>query len=140
MFGSTSKELTDEFIMFMRTEFEMSMIGELNFFLGLHYKHISSGLFQSQSKYAHNLVKKFGLRNGKIAGTPMSATLRITKDEKGKSVHQHEYRSMISGLLYVMASRPDIAYSVGVCARYQVNPKESYKNTVKLVLKYVNTL
>lgn len=67
----------------------------------------------------------------------MSTTLKITKDEKRKSI-DHVYGTMIGGLLYMIASRPDIAYSVGGYARQQVDPKESHKKTVKRVLRYVN--
>lgn len=62
-------------------------------------------IFLSQAKYAHNLVKKFGLESRKTAITLMNKTLKITKDEKGKSVNQHEYRNMISDYLYVTASQ-----------------------------------
>lgn len=68
----------------------------------------------------------------------MSLTLKITIDEKGKSVDQHEYRSMISVLLYLTASRPNITFSVGVCARDQADPKDSNKKAIKHILRYVN--
>lgn len=69
MFGSTWKELTDEFIISMQIEFEIGMVGELTFFLGLQIKHMKEGIFWSQSNYAHNLVKKFGMDNGKTMRT-----------------------------------------------------------------------
>lgn len=84
----------------------------------------------SHAKYAQNLIKKFGLENGKTVRTPVSIILKITRDEKGKSVDQYEYWSMIGGLLYLAASRPDIAYSVGVCARYQSDPNELHEKEV----------
>ena len=95
--------------------------------------------FFSQSKYAKNLVKKFGLESASFVRTPMSPNVKLTVDLLGKSVDPSLYRSMIGSLLYLTASRPDISYSVGMCARYQANPKESHITTVKPTIKYVKT-
>jgi hypothetical protein len=122
----------------MKQEFEMSMIGELNYFLGLQVKQTAEGIFISQSKYAKDLVKRFGL-NGKSRGrTPMSTSVKISSDLVGKLVDPSLYRSMIGSLMYLTASRPDIAFSVGVCARFQANPKESHITAVKGIIRYVN--
>jgi hypothetical protein len=94
-------------------------------------------LFISQSKYARDLVKKFDLETANIAKTPMSTTAKIARDGEGKAVDQTYYRSMIGSLLYLTASRPDIAYSVGVCARYQAEPKESHVEAAKRIIRYV---
>ena len=118
IFGSTKEELAHNFSKFMQAEFEMSMIGELNHFLGLQIYQQESSIFLSQSKYARNLVKKFGLEFASSFRTPMSSNVRLTVDFLGKSVDSSLYRSMIGSLLYLTASRPDISYSVGVCARY----------------------
>ena len=69
----------------------------------------------------------------------MSPNVKLTVDLLGKSIDSSLYRSMIGSLLYLTASRPDISYSVGVCARYQANPKESHMITLKRVIKYVKT-
>ena len=123
----------------MQAEFEMSMIGELTHFLGLQICQQDSGIFLSQSKYAKNLVKKFGLESASSIRTPMSPNVKLTVDLLGKSVDPSLYRSMIGSLLYLTASRPDISYSVGVCARYQANPKESHMTALKRIKKYVKT-
>ena len=102
----------------MQAKFEMSMIGELNHFLGLQICQQESGLFLSQSKYAKNLVKKFGMKSASSIRTPISPNVKLIVDLLGKSVDSFLYRSMIGSLLYCITSRPDISYSVGVCARY----------------------
>ena len=99
---------------------------------------MEDGTFVSQSKYAKNLVKKFGLKSSKTAKTPMSTTTKLTKDENGAKVDPTLYRSMIGSLLYLTASRPDLCYSVGVCARYQGNPMESHVKAVKRIIIYVH--
>ncbi|KAI3450426.1 hypothetical protein Pfo_007091 [Paulownia fortunei] len=134
VFGSTSKHNVDEFVKQMSEEFEMSMVGELNYFLGLQIKQLDDGIFISQSKYARNLVKKFGLKNTKHIRTPMGTNDRLSKDDVGTSL----YRSMIGSLLYLTPSRPDICFSVGVCARYQCDPKESHLKASKQIIRYVN--
>ena len=66
----------------------------------------------------------------------MSPNVKLIVDLLGKSVDHSLYRSMIGSLLYLTASRPDISYSVRVCARYQANPKESHLIAVKRIIKY----
>jgi hypothetical protein len=84
------------------------------------------------------MVKRFGLDGKSRACTPMSTSVKISSDLVGKSVDPSLYRSMIGSLLYLTASRPDIAFSVGVCARFQANPKESHLTVVKRIIRYVN--
>ena len=123
----------------MQAEFEMSMIGELNQFLGLQIRQQKSCIFISQSKCAKNLMKKFELESASPIRTPMSPNVKFIVDLLGKSVYSSLYRSMIGGLLYLTASRLDISYSVGVCARYRANPKESYMIALKIIIKYVKS-
>ena len=84
-------------------------------------------------------MKKFGLEFASFVRTPISSNVKLTVDLLGKSVDSSLYRSMIGSLLYLTASRPDISYSVGVCARYQANPKESHMIALKRIIKYVKT-
>ena len=76
-------------------------------------------------------MKKFGLESSSSVRTPMSLNIKLTVDLLGKNVDSSLYRSMIGSLLYLTASRPDISCSVGVCARYQANPKESHMIALK---------
>ena len=84
-------------------------------------------------------MKKFGLESASFVRTPMSPTVKIIVDLLGKSVDSFLYRSMIGSLLYLTTSRPDISYSVGVCARYQANSKESHMIALKRIIKHVKT-
>ena len=74
----------------------------------------------------------------KAAKTPMSSTLSLDQDKTGTSVNQKEYRGMIGSLLYLTASRPDIMFSVCMCARFQADPKESHLVAVKRIFRYLN--
>ena len=124
----------------MQAEFEMSMIKELTHFLGLRIRQQDSCIVLSQSKYAKNLVKKFGLESASSVRTPMSPNVKLTVDLLGKSIDSSLYRSMVGSILYLTANRPDISYSVGVCARYQANPKESHMIALKRIIKYVKAI
>ena len=139
IFGLTKDELAHSFSKLMQAKFKMSMIGELNHFLGLQIHQQELGIFISQSKYAINLVKKFGLESASSVRTLISQNVKLTIDLLGKSVDSSLYKSMVASLLYLTARRPDISYSVRVCARYQANPKESYMIALKRIIKYVKT-
>ena len=115
----------------------MSLMGELTFFLGLQIKQTQEEIFINQAKYAKELLKKFGMESSKEIGTPMNSTSKLDKDEKGKSIDQKLYRGMIGSLLYLTASRPDILFSVCMCARFQSNPKESHLLAVKRIIRYL---
>ncbi|GJR45098.1 retrovirus-related pol polyprotein from transposon TNT 1-94 [Tanacetum coccineum] len=95
IFGSTCQDMCDEFAKIMHDEFEMSMMGELNFFLGLQIKQIEDGIFFNQSKYIKEMLKKFGLEDSKPMKTPMSSDTKLTKDEECESVDSTKYRGMI---------------------------------------------
>jgi hypothetical protein len=69
--------------------------------------------------------------------TPMSTTIALDADEEGEHVNQKEYRSMIGSLLYLTATRPDIQFSVCLCARFQASPRTSHRQTVKCIFRYL---
>ncbi|GJY09317.1 retrovirus-related pol polyprotein from transposon TNT 1-94 [Tanacetum coccineum] len=131
IFGSTNPDFSKRFANLMKNNFEMSMMGELKFFLGLQVHQSPRGIFISQSQYAIELLKKHGLDECVSMSTPM-ATERLDADLQGTPTDQTTYRRMIGGLMYLTASRPDIAFATFVCARYQARPtvkhlKESSK-------------
>nr|GEX20175.1 retrovirus-related Pol polyprotein from transposon TNT 1-94 [Tanacetum cinerariifolium] len=85
IFGSMSQNLCDNFTKIMHDEFEMSMMGELNFFLGLQIKQMEDGIFLNQSKYIKEMLKKFGLEDSKPTKTLMSTKIKLTKDDEADS-------------------------------------------------------
>ncbi|GKC11588.1 retrovirus-related pol polyprotein from transposon TNT 1-94 [Tanacetum coccineum] len=94
IFGSTCQEMCDDFAKFMHDEFEMSMMGELNFFLGLQIKQLEDGIFFNQSKYIKEMLKNFGLEDSKPMKTPISTETKLTKDVEGESVDNTKYRGL----------------------------------------------
>ncbi|KAJ9564972.1 hypothetical protein OSB04_000938 [Centaurea solstitialis] len=135
IFGSTNPKLCEKFELLMKSEYKMSMTGELTFFLGLQIKQSEKGIFINQGKYVHEMLKKFDLTSCTPMKTPMAPPLTLDKDSKGKPVDVTLYRGMIGSLL--TASRPDIMYSTCLCARYQAEPKESHLTAVKRIFRYL---
>nr|GEX90161.1 hypothetical protein [Tanacetum cinerariifolium] len=121
----------------MHEKFQMSAMGELNFFLGLQVLQKKDGIFLSQDKYVDDILKKFGYLDVRSANTLMDKENPWGKDGTGKDVDLHHYRSMIGSLMYLTTSRPDIMFAVCACARHQVTPKECHLHTVKRIFIYL---
>jgi hypothetical protein len=115
----------------------MSMMGELTFFLGIQVKQTKQDTFVHQAKYTKNLMKKFNMTELKPVSTLMSSAASLGPDEDGEAVDQREYRSMIGSLLYLTATRPDIQFAVGLCARFQSSPRSSHRTAVQRVFRYL---
>jgi hypothetical protein len=92
VFGGSSNSLVARFVEDMSREFEMSMMGELQFFLGLQMKQSKEGTFVHQAKYTQDIVRKFKMEDSKPMMTPMSMTTALNADEEGEHVDQKEYR------------------------------------------------
>ncbi|GJZ15453.1 putative ribonuclease H-like domain-containing protein [Tanacetum coccineum] len=137
IFGSTKKELCEEFEKLMKDKFQMSSMGELTFFLGLQVQQKQKGIFISQDKYVHEILKKFNYTDVKSASTPTDLERPLVKDSDAEDVDEHLYRSMIGSLMYLTASRPDIMFAVCACARFQVSPKTSHLLAVKRIFRYL---
>jgi isopentenyldiphosphate isomerase len=100
----------------------MSMMGELTFSLGIQVKQMKQDIFVHQAKYTKDLMKKFNMAELKPMSTPMSTATSLDPDENGEDVDQREYRSMIGSLLYLTMTRPDIQFTVCLCALFQAFP------------------
>jgi hypothetical protein len=96
----------------MENEFQMSMVGELSFFLGIQMKQMKEGIFIHQVKYLKDLMKKFNMAELKPMSTPMSMAAVLDPDKNSEAIDQREYRSMIGSLLYFIVTRPDIQFIV----------------------------
>jgi hypothetical protein len=131
IFSGYSHSLVSRFQEMMESEFQMSMMGELTFFLGIQVKQTKQGTFVHQAKYTKDLMKKFNMAELKPVSTLMSSVASLGPDEDGESVNQREYRSMISSLLYLTATRPNIQFTVGLCARFQSSLHSSHRTTVQ---------
>ncbi|KAJ9557578.1 hypothetical protein OSB04_012192 [Centaurea solstitialis] len=137
IFASTKPEMCQEFENTMKSQFKMSMMGELTFFLGLQVRQRPDGIFINQSKYVHDLLKHFDFGGSNSTATPMPKNFQLNADSSGKPVDQKTYRAIIGSLLYLTASRPDIVFSTGVYAHFQCDPRDSHLTAVKRILRYL---
>ena len=136
IFGSTNTKLCERFSKLMQSRYQMSMMGELSYFLGLQVKQTDDGIFINQSKYTRNLLKKFNMQDSSTTITPMATAIKLDPDQ-GIEVDITNYRGMIGSLLYLTASRPDIMYATCLCARFQANPREPHLIAVKRIFRYL---
>ncbi|GJR68012.1 retrovirus-related pol polyprotein from transposon TNT 1-94 [Tanacetum coccineum] len=118
IFASTNTALCNEFANLMTTKFKMSMMGQMSFFLGLQISQSPRGIFLNQSKYASEIIKKYGLLTSDSVDTPMMEKNNLDEDLQGTLVDATLYRGMIGSLMYLTSSRPDLIYAVCLCARY----------------------
>jgi hypothetical protein len=137
IFGSTNKSFYDEFNKITTDRFEMSMMGVLTFFLGFQIKQAKKETFISQMKYTRDILKKFGMDKAKPIKTPMGTNGHLNLDLGGTSVDQNVYRFMIGFFPYLCASRPDIMFSMCMCARFQATPKDCHLRAVKRIMRYL---
>jgi hypothetical protein len=137
IFGCTNESSIQWFANSMQTEFEMSMIGELSYFLGLQVKQSSAGIFISQEKYLKEMLKKFQMEYSSPVSTPMVVGCKLSKYDISLDVDQRTYRSMIGSLLYITASRPDTMQVVGMVGHYQSAPNQIHLVAIKRIFKYL---
>nr|GEV55629.1 uncharacterized mitochondrial protein AtMg00810-like [Tanacetum cinerariifolium] len=137
LFLQDAEDLCKAFEKLMKDKFQMSSMGELTFFLGLQVKQKPDGIFISQDKYVAEILRKFGLTDGKSTSTPINIDKPLLKDHDGEDVDVHTYISMIGSLMYLTLSRPDIMFAVCACARFQVTPKVSHLHVVKRIFRYL---
>ncbi|GKD87465.1 retrovirus-related pol polyprotein from transposon TNT 1-94 [Tanacetum coccineum] len=137
IFASTNTAMCNEFANQMTTKFKMSMMGKMSFFLGLQISQSSRGIFINKSKYASEIVKKYGLLPTDSVDTPLVEKSKLDEVLQGKQVDAILYRGMIRSLMYLTSSRPDLSHVVCLCARYPAKPTEKHLQAVKRIFQYL---
>ena len=137
IFGSTDENLCKKLAKLMQSKYEMSMMDEMTYFLGLQFKQVKDGIFISQTKYIYDLFKKFDLTDYISAKTPMATATKLELNTKETKVDISNYRGMVGSLLYLTASRHDIMFSTCLCTRFQADPRESHLISIKRIFKYL---
>ncbi|GJR10438.1 retrovirus-related pol polyprotein from transposon TNT 1-94 [Tanacetum coccineum] len=110
----------------MHSRFEMSLMGEMKFFLGLQIHQSPKGIFINQAKYALEILIKHNMDNCHSIGTPLATKPKLDVDLSGEPIDQSDYRSKIESLMYLTSSRPDLVQAVCYCARYQARPTQKH--------------
>nr|GEU35084.1 retrovirus-related Pol polyprotein from transposon TNT 1-94 [Tanacetum cinerariifolium] len=137
IFASTNPKAYDIFSNEMSSKFQMSMMGQISFFLGLQVSQSPRGIFINQSKFALEILKKFGMDSCNSFDTPMVDRLKLDEDPLGIPVNQTRFCSMVGSLMYLTAIRPDLVFAVCKCARYQALPTKKHLEALKRVFWYL---
>jgi len=121
----------------MKRKFDMSDLGLLSYYLGIEVKQRAGGITVCQSSYAAKILESAGMKNCNASEVPMETRLKLSKLKDGEALNTTEYRSIIGSLRYIVNTRPDLAFAVGVVSRYmEVRGKEHW-NAVEHTLRYL---
>ncbi|KAL8093109.1 hypothetical protein AgCh_035123 [Apium graveolens] len=121
----------------MKSIFKMSDLGKLSYYLGIEVNQGADCIKLKQSTYARKLLEKAGMSDCNPTKFLMDPKLHITKDEGGEAVNLIEYKSIVGSLRYLVHTRPDIAFAVGIVSRFMEHPTVTHLNSVKRILRYV---
>ncbi|GKC14904.1 retrovirus-related pol polyprotein from transposon TNT 1-94 [Tanacetum coccineum] len=136
IFASTNPKSCETFAKEISSTFKMSMMGQMSFFLGLQVSQNPRGIFINQSKYALEILKKYGLDSSASVDTPMVEKMKLDEDRQGKLVDPTCFHRMVGSLMYLSGCRPDIVFFLCMCARYQAKPTEKHLHAIKWIFRY----
>ncbi|KAJ9565938.1 hypothetical protein OSB04_001904 [Centaurea solstitialis] len=133
----TCHEITSQFKSMMSSKFEMSDLGLLTYYLGIEVSQENDCVTIKQASYDVKILKEAGMEEYNVAQCPMEPGLKLSKAEDEPEVEATHYRRVVGCLRYLLHTRPDLAYSVGVVSRYMQSPRESHARAVKQILRYL---
>nr|GEV77056.1 retrovirus-related Pol polyprotein from transposon TNT 1-94 [Tanacetum cinerariifolium] len=137
IFASTDPKACDIFSNETSSKFQMSMMGQMSFFLGLQVSQSTGGIFINQSKFSLEILKKFRMDSCDPVDTPMVDRLKLDEDPLVIPVDKTRFHSMVGSLMYLTCSRPDLVFAVCMCARYQASPTKKHLEELKQVFRYL---
>lgn len=133
----TNKRIIDEFKQMMSSRFDMSDLGELTYYLGIEVKQHSEGITLNQKTYAQKILEEAGMSQCNLVHTPMDSGLKLYKAETEREIDATAFRKNVGCLRYLLHTRPDLSYCVGVLSRYMHSPRESHGVAMKQCLRYL---
>ena len=137
IFTGNNPGMFSEFKKVMTTQFEMTDIGQMSYFLGVEVNQTKNGIFMSQKKYAEQILEKFRMQDCKPISTPAEGGIRLSFDSTREPVNPTLFKSLVGSLRYLTFTRPDIMYAVGVVSRYMEKPKQDHFIAAKRILRYI---
>jgi Reverse transcriptase (RNA-dependent DNA polymerase) len=134
--GTSETEIA-QFKLEMKEKFKMSDLGLLTYYLGIEVQQLGDVTVLSQENFAKRILKECRMEDCNPVQAPMEARLKLSKNSRSNPVDQTKYRSIVGSLRYLLHTRPDLAYSVGIVSRFMENPKAEHMAAVKHILRYV---
>ncbi|CAA7059092.1 unnamed protein product [Microthlaspi erraticum] len=123
----------------MASKFDMSDLGRLTYYLGMEVLQCDDGIMLSQKRYAQKIVEEAEMQNCNAVHTPMESGLKLLKARDEKDIDATMFRKNVGCLRYLLHTRPDLSYCVGVLSRYMQNPKESHGAAMRQCLRYLKS-
>ena len=133
----SSLEVIQEFKREMATKFEMSDLGKLTYYLGIEVYQGENGIVLRQDRYARKILEETGMGSCNPTHVPMEMNAKFSKSPDDKDIDAREYRRSVGCLRYLLHTRPDLSFSVGVLSRYMQEPKECHGAALKQILRYL---
>eukprot|EP00268_Persea_americana_P056077 TRINITY_DN6570_c0_g1_i4.p1 TRINITY_DN6570_c0_g1~~TRINITY_DN6570_c0_g1_i4.p1 ORF type:complete len:520 (+),score=81.62 TRINITY_DN6570_c0_g1_i4:3057-4616(+) len=137
IFTGNDEKMFEEFKGSMKREFDMSDIGRMKYFLGVEIVQSSDGIFISQKKYANEVLERFGMEHCNPVKNPIVPGCRLVKDEGGVRIYATTYKQMVSSLMYLTATRPDLMFVVSLISRFMETPTELHQQAMKWIFRYL---
>ncbi|WVY99308.1 hypothetical protein V8G54_025378 [Vigna mungo] len=136
---SSNVEEIEKFKLFMKTEFEMTDLEKLNYFLGMEFSETFAGVLMHQKKYTRDILRRFQMDQCNEA-TPLETSKRLKTSETEERMNETLYKQIIGSLRFLCNSRPDIVFGVGLLSRFMSKPKKSHMVAAKRMLRYVKAI
>ncbi|XP_013633123.1 PREDICTED: uncharacterized mitochondrial protein AtMg00810-like [Brassica oleracea var. oleracea] len=121
----------------MAAKFEMSDLGKLTYNLGIEVLQYEGGIILKKDRYACKILEETGMSLCNLTPVPMELNAKFSKAPNAEKIDEKEYRRSIGCLHYLLHTRPDLFFSVGVLSRYMQDPKASHGAALKQILKYL---
>ena len=133
----TSNLMLEYFKTVVKKEFEMSDLGLMKYFLGLEVTQNDQDIFICQHKYATYILQIFKMDKCKPTETPIALGTKLTKNDDGPVGNVTLYKRMVSSLMYLIATRPNLIYVVSLISIFMESPKDSHWKVGKGIMRYV---
>ena len=137
IFTGNDANMFDAFKEAMSSNFEMTDMGLMSYYLGLEVMQIGVGIFVSQKKYAADILKRFKMESCKPINTPVEARLQLEKSGNSNLVNPTYFWSLVGSLRYLTSTRPDITFGVGMISRFMETPSQVHLQVAKRILRYI---
>ena len=137
IFTGNNVMLCEKFKASMQSEFDMTDLGRMKYFLGVEVHQTEAGIFLCQGKYANEILVRFGMSSCNAVNNPMVPGTKLSSQEKGEEIDSTEYKQLIGSLMYITTTRPDIMYAVSFLSRFMAAPKEGHLLAAKRILRYL---
>ncbi|GAU28453.1 hypothetical protein TSUD_55040 [Trifolium subterraneum] len=137
IYTGNDQTLMNEFKSSMKRKFAMTDLGKMRYFLGVEVNQTLEGIFMHHQKYANKILVRFGMESSNSVCSPIVPGCKLTKNENGKAAGATSYKHMVRCLMYLLASRPDLAYYVCLVARYMDRPTKIHMAAIKRILRYL---